>query len=75
MENAMEKLNDVIIRELSDHIDQAINSIKTEEDFSKAIEEGIESRIGQVQIKIWSELCDIYTELLIKKMEENNIKI
>ncbi|HEX3036593.1 MAG TPA: hypothetical protein VHT73_15960, partial [Thermodesulfobacteriota bacterium] len=55
--------------EFEEHIRQILPVIKDDKDYENAIREAIERRIGQVHnMAIWSELADIYSEMLNEKL-------
>jgi len=71
----LSKLSGLILTEFEDHIRLIAPVIKDDKDFENAIEESIKTRIGQVHnMGIWSELADIYTEMLNRKLKRTTKK-
>jgi len=70
MRTNLSKLSGLILGEFEDHIRLVVPVIKDDKDYENAIQEAIETRIGQVHnMAIWSELADIYTEMLSRKLK------
>lgn len=69
------KLSSLVLSEFEDHILLVAPVIKDDKDYEKAIHDAIETRIGQVHnMDIWSELADIYTEILNNKLKRTTKK-
>lgn len=71
----LSKLSGLILSEFEDHIRLVAPVIKDDKDYENAIQESIETRIGQVHnMAIWSELADIYSEMLNRKLKRTTKK-
>lgn len=69
------KLSGLILREFEDHIRLVAPVIKDDKDYENAIQESIEKRIGQVHnMAIWSELANIYSEMLHSTLKRTTKK-
>lgn len=69
------KLCGLILSEFEDHIRLVAPVVKDDKNDEYAIQEAIETRIGQVHnMAIWSELADIYSEMLNQKLRRTTKK-
>jgi len=66
----LSKLSSLILKEFEEHIRQDLPVIKDDKDYVNAIQEAIETIIGQVHnLAILGELAEVYSEILNRKLE------
>ena len=64
------KLSGLILSEFENHLRLVAQVNTDDKDYENTIQEAIETRIGQVHnMAIWSELADIYSEMLNQKLK------